>query len=70
MFINEIDKTSEYSADNYTVDLNTGAITLKSNEATLLSPVTIQATAVINYARDYNGKDALERTVSVKFVQK
>ena len=70
VFINEIDKTSEYSADNYTVDLNTGAITLKSNEATLLSPVTIQATAVINYARDYNGKDALERTVSVKFVQK
>lgn len=70
VFINEIDKTSEYSTDNYTVNLSTGAVTLKSNEATLLSPVTIQATAVIRYARDYNGKDALERPVSIKFVQK
>lgn len=69
VIINEIDKTAEYSADNYNVNLTTGEVTLKSNEATLLSPVTIQATAVIRYARDYNGKDALERTVSVKFVQ-
>ena len=70
VFINEIDKTSEYSTDNYNVNLTTGEVTLKSNEATLLSPVTIQATAVIRYARDYNGKDALERPVSIKFVQK
>lgn len=70
VIINEIDKTAEYSADNYNVNLTTGEVTLKSNEATLLSPVTIQATAVIRHARDYNGKQALERTVSVKFVQK
>lgn len=67
VFINEIDKTSEYSTDNYNVNLATGAVTLYSNEATLLSDVTIQATAVIRYDRDYNGKDALERTVSIKF---
>ena len=70
VFINEIDKTSEYSTNNYTVNLATGAVTLESNEATLLSPVTIQATAVIRYARDYEGKDALNIPVSIKFVQK
>ena len=69
VYINEIDKTAEYSLDNYDVNLSTGVVTLKSNEATLINPVTISATAVLTYDRDYKHKDAITVPVSVTFYQ-